>query len=113
MNYTTVLCGHLPDTKSSRLHPIQNIILKSTTDWTRAEFYYNENVIYTIGNMPSHKYNISLQTDGYYNLNLTVNDKIIMTEKQLFFVEIKIQTTSSDFNINNFVELYDTTIYDG
>ena len=113
MNHYSILCGYLPNTRSCRVHHVQNIKLVSTDDWMRADIYYKEKVIYTIGTIPEKVFYISLENSNN-NINLVVNGKVILCEPTLFYVSISIQTVNKldELNINNIIKIIDDMIQD-
>ena len=117
MSIKSILCGHLPTTKSVKYHPIQNITLSPSLNWSRAEILYKNRelycdkndcsinqdnlTIYTIGNIPNKEFNITMTDTSNYKIALLVNNKMVMEHQYLFYVEIKIylesENTSTDF----------------
>ena len=113
MNTKTVLCGYLPTTKSHRFHPVQNIMLYPSQDWSRAEIIYIKdgvsNNIFTIGNILNKNFNITMSDTNDYKIVLLVNNKIVMEDEKLFYVEIKIYLNSEDVSID-FIKYMEDTI---
>jgi hypothetical protein len=96
----TILCGYLPGTESVRYHPVQNIRLTESDDWSRAEICYTDKetkltkTLYTIGNIPNTSYNIVMLDTHNYMIALYVNGKLVIELQHLFHVEIKIHLCS-------------------
>jgi len=116
MNTKSVLCGHLPTTKSVRYHPIQNITLSPSNDWSRAEINYMKpdgviDTIFTIGNIPGKEFNIILRDTTDYKIVLCVNNNIVMTHSHLFYVEVKIYL-NNDMTNYEFIKYIQDSIDD-
>jgi hypothetical protein len=134
-NIMNILCGYLPNTESLRYHKIHGLELLPSTKWTRAEVYYKGNIIYTIenqqftsivdsgnqqftgivdsGNIPSKQYEISMKSNNN-NIILYVNNNIIMENKSLFYVEIKLYLLNevNQLNETNFINYIYSMIAD-
>ena len=112
MPIKTILCGYLPGTESApaRYHPVQNITLTESDDWSRAEICYTDNetkqtkILYTIGNIPNSTpnstYNIVMLDAHNYMIALYVNGKLVTESKHLFHVELKIHLFSETADLN-------------
>jgi len=130
MSIKSILCGHLPTTKSVKYHPIQNITLSPSSNWSRAEILYkneelycdkndcpiNQDIqknqtIYTIGNIPNKEFNITMTDTSNYKIALLVNNKMVMENLYLFYVEIKIYL-KSDCTSTDFIKIINSSIDD-
>ena len=113
MNTKTVICGYLPTTNSCRYHPVQNIMLCPSQGWSRAEIIYIKdgvsNNIFTIGNILNKNFNIIMSDTNDNKILLLVNNKILMEDKFLFYVEIKIYLNSEDVS-TDFIKYIEDTI---
>lgn len=113
MNIKIIQCGYLPNTKSVRYHPIQNIMLCPSECWYRAEIIYIKdgvaNTIFTIGNIFNTNFNITMSDTNDNTIVLLVNNKIVMEDQHLFYVEIKIYLNSNDVS-TDFIQYMNDTI---
>jgi len=109
-NQYKTLCGYLPGTNSVRIHPIQNIKLTPTNNWTDAEIYYEDKLIHTINNF-FQTYLIELKVNSDNKINLVVNNKIIMSDHHLFYVELRMTLENPDDT--QFIEYIKDSFHDG
>lgn len=98
--------GYINGTKSMRLHPIKNILVKKSDKWSRISVKVNNETV-TIGNTYADVF-ICCKDTSDYNINLMINNKIYYSQKTLFEFEVTIDTDDSSL-----VEIIDDTIYDG
>jgi hypothetical protein len=101
-----IKAGYLVGTKSMRLHPIKNVQIIHSNEWSRVSINVKNNII-SFGNI-GQDVDIKLRTNNDYKTVLLVNNKEIFQDPYLFEYEVTIDTENSSL-----VKLIDDTIYDG
>ena len=115
MSIKTILCGHLPNSNSTRSHPIQNVSLLPANSWTRAELNVlkptgERETIFTIGNIPDKAFDLTMSVfQG--QIEFCVNKKRVMLSARLFYVDVNIFMLEniSDYD---FIKYNTTLIHD-
>jgi hypothetical protein len=98
-------CGHIAN--SCRYHPVQNIKLKSY-GWSKLNVIFNNSVINTFINNGQELF-FEMVQDNNYNILLMANKQVVKKERQLFKVELDINTIE---NSDDFYEYVEGWIYD-
>ncbi len=98
--------GYIAGTNSMRSHPITDVLIKASTDWTRISIKVKNETI-TVGNTYTDVL-ICCRTDSDYNINLLVNGKKHFSQPTLYEFEITIDTENTDI-----VKLSTYMMYDG
>ena len=100
-----ITCGYIVD--SIRYHPVQNIKLKPC-GWTKLNVIFNNVVISTFINNGQELF-FEMTQDNNYNIILIANKQVIKSERQLFKVDLDINTIE---NSDAFYEYVEGMIYD-
>jgi hypothetical protein len=79
-------CGYLPETKSSCYHPVQNVNFWGS-NWNNCQILLNGKTLHTITNN-NRKYNVCLNQNNSYGIELRVNEQKIYEHPQLYYVEL-------------------------
>jgi hypothetical protein len=97
--------GYITGTNSARFHPIKNIKIKKSDDWTRISVkVHNQTIsVCNIGTDVS----ISLQMLNDYNIGLIINNKEHYKNPQLYEFEVTI-----DSDNESIVQIINETIID-
>ncbi len=107
----TILGGYLPGTNSCRYHPITNILIKCSELYEKFDIIMNDAIIESFQNIDK-EYKIEINQDNNYNIVLTVNDKTIYSQKQLYCFKINLHLNKMILEDLNFVEFLSGYIYD-
>jgi hypothetical protein len=98
-------CGHIAN--SMRYHPVQNIKLRPY-GWSKLNVMFNNVILDTFVNNGQELF-FEMTSDNNYNTLLKANNQVIKKERQLFKVELNIDTNSDS---NDFYEYVEGWIYD-
>lgn len=93
-------CGHIAN--SCRYHPVQNIKLKSY-GWSKLNVIFNNSVINTFINNGQELF-FEMVQDNNYNIMLMANKQVVKKERQLFKVELDINTIENSDDFYEYVE---------
>ncbi len=97
--------GYLKGTDSCRMHPVKNVIVKNTKDWSRITVKALNDAV-TVCNIGfNYVIKITTSDDGVV---LKINEKIYFERPTLFEFEVEIDTDNASV-----VEFKDDHIYDG
>jgi hypothetical protein len=98
--------GYITGTNSTRMHPIKNINIKKSNNWSRISVKVN-NIINTVCNIGINVL-IAIDMTDDYNITLFINNKEYYKQKHLFEFEVDVDTDDTSI-----IEVLDNTIYDG
>jgi hypothetical protein len=110
MSQITVQSGYLPGTQSCRYHPVQHVTIKATSFNKEIKIMF-ENIQIQIKN-DNLEHKIILVHDSNYNLLLKLDDKTIITQSQLYYVNIIISADNPNINLNDYITFTKHMIYD-
>jgi hypothetical protein len=111
----SIIGGYIPGTKSFRLHPIKNIIIKKN-GWDTLKLIVADKEMEFINNGGELKFTIKINYDDY-TINLHIEDKgnvmNVYSSKNIFHYTIIFNEPIKKNILEDIVKFVDDTIYDG
>lgn len=98
--------GYINGTNSTRMHPIKNIKINSSNNWTRISIKVNNNNVGTICNI-GNSVDIKINLNNNYDVALIANNKEYFKQKALYEFEVEIDTEDQSI-----IKIINDTIYD-